>query len=88
MTVRDNTEASRFELDTGDGVALLEYVRRDGTMVITHTEVPPAARGRGLGEELARAALAAGREQGLTLVVQCRFVRAFLEKHPELGPTT
>ena len=86
--VREDPQASRFVLETEAGTAILDYAIRHTTMVLTHTEVPPAARGRGLGEQLARAAVTTARSRGLAVVAQCPFVRAFLQKHPELAQNT
>jgi predicted GNAT family acetyltransferase len=82
-TVRDNPDASRFELEVDGQVAFLQYERRPGAIVLAHTEVPPPFRGRGLASELAKAAIEAARTQGLRVIAQCPFVKAYLRKHPE-----
>ena len=38
--------------------------------------------GRHLGDLLAKAGIEAARAEGLTLVVHCPFVRAYLRRHP------
>lgn len=48
-----------------------------------HTEVEPAAEGKGVGSALARAFLDDVRSSGGTLVVQCPFVASFLERHDD-----
>lgn len=81
--VRDNPERQRFEMDTGAGLAVAEY-RRDGdTLVIFHTEVPPALRGRGMGDRLVRGVLDEVRRRNLKVVPRCWFVRGFVESHAE-----
>ena len=83
-TVRDNPEKHRFEIDLGDGsFAVAEYRLHPGRIVLTHTEVPPAHEGRGLGTTLVKAALASARGLGLEVVPICPFVRAYMTKHPE-----
>jgi predicted GNAT family acetyltransferase len=84
VVVRDNSEANRFEAVKDGHVSVLEYRRRPGEIVLIHTEVPEALRGHGIGNVLARRALAAAREEGLRIVVICPFVRAFLRRHPEM----
>ena len=84
-TVRDNTDASRFELEVDGQVAILQYERQPGVIVLAHTEVPPAFRERGLASALAKAALEAARAQGLRVIATCPFVKAYLRKHPELA---
>ena len=85
-TVRDNREASRFELVSHGETAFLSYQRRPGVLVLVHTEVPPSLRGQHLGEALAKAGLEAARAEGLRADVRCRFVLAYMRKHPELAP--
>jgi predicted GNAT family acetyltransferase len=81
--VRDNPELQRFELGTSAGLAVAEY-RRDGdVLTIFHTEVPPALRGRGIGEKLVRGVLDDVRRRGLKVVPRCWFVRGFVDNNPE-----
>lgn len=81
--VRDNPEQQRFEMDTSAGLAIAEY-RRDGdTLIVFHTEVPPALRGQGMGDKLVRGVLDEVRRRNLKVVPRCWFVRAFVASHPE-----
>ena len=57
-------------------------------LIIDHTEVPESLRGRGIAQRLARAALEYAREQGLAVVPNCPFVRAYIRKHPEYASVT
>ena len=83
LQIRDNAANTRFEARIGDQVAVNPY-RLDGdTITFTGTVVPEELRGRGIGEQLARAGLDAARERGLKVVPQCGFVAAFIEKHDE-----
>ena len=53
LIVRDNTERHRFEIDLGDGsFAIAEYTLPAGKIMFTHTEVPEAHGGQGLGTTL------------------------------------
>ena len=49
----------------------------------THTEVPDALEGRGIGKRLVKAALDDARAQGLKVVPVCPFVKHYIENHPE-----
>jgi uncharacterized protein len=80
--VIDNTAEQRFELPVDGHTAFLKYQRANGALTLIHTEVPEELRGRHLGEQLVRAALAAGQTEGLRIVAVCPFVRAYLRKHP------
>lgn len=79
----DNQEARRYEQQTEHGLAMLEYRGHGRRIEFVHTEVPPAAEGRGVGGALVRAALDAARERGLRVIPTCPFVHAFIERHPE-----
>ena len=57
MTVRHNAAASRYELDTEHGLAIAVYREQGDRAIFTHTEVPPADEGKGIGARLVRAAL-------------------------------
>ena len=79
----NNAAAHRFELEVDGQTAFLDYQRSDDALTLVHTEVPPAFRGRHLGERLVQAALDAARSEGLRIVAVCPFVRAYLRKHPQ-----
>jgi predicted GNAT family acetyltransferase len=82
--VRHNLEKDRFEIDLGDGsFAIAEYRPYPGKIAFTHTEVPPAHEGRGLGTKLIVAALAYAREHGLGVIPICPFFSAYILKHTE-----
>jgi predicted GNAT family acetyltransferase len=83
--VNDNRGASRFELVVDGETAVLVYERTPRSLVLVHTEVPPALRGRHLGDVLVQAAIAAAQAEGLHVVVVCPFVKAYLKKHPQAG---
>lgn len=77
-------EASRYELWLeGRLVGLLLYRRRDGRIVLAHTEVVRACEGRGFGSRLAAKALEDARREGLTVVPLCSFIAYYVERHPE-----
>jgi predicted GNAT family acetyltransferase len=81
--VANNEQASRYEMQTGAGLAVLEYMRDGKRLALIHTEVPKAIEGRGLGAQLVKAALDDSIARGLRIVPMCGFVRAFLARHPE-----
>lgn len=82
-SVRDNKAEAEFELVVGGKRAVAAYQMEDDTIVFTHTIVPKALEGRGVGSKLIRAALDSARDRGLKVIPQCTFVRAFIDKHPE-----
>jgi hypothetical protein len=80
---RHEVTRRRFEVEEEGATAILTYELRDGIIVFTHTIVPEEVKGRGIGGRLAEAGLGYAREQGLKVVPQCSFVRAYIERHPE-----
>ncbi len=82
FTVHDVPERQRFELAVDEHVAFLQYERKGNRIVLIHTEVPPALRGRGLSNVLTKHALDAARAEGLIVIATCPSVRAYLKKHP------
>lgn len=83
-TVRDNRSEQEFVLESDGRRAVAAYQLEGDTIVFTHTLVPPEIEGRGVGSRLIRGALDAARDRGLKVVPQCPFVRAYIEKHPEM----
>jgi predicted GNAT family acetyltransferase len=81
--VRHNPALHRFELDIEGGMALAFYRLSDGVMIFTHTEVPAALRGRGIGSEMMRGMLQSVRAERLKVVPRCPFVADFIGRHPE-----
>jgi predicted GNAT family acetyltransferase len=79
--VVDNREASRYELTVDGQTGVLEYQRKPNAIILVHTEVPPALRGRHIGDALAKAALDRAHAEGLQIVVVCPFVRTYLRRH-------
>jgi uncharacterized protein len=82
-TVTDHPDRHRFELEVDGAVAELVYRRRGDRLVLVHTGVPDELGGRGLGGLLVRAAVDRAEAEGLTVVPECPYARAWLEKHPE-----
>jgi uncharacterized protein len=78
-----NPSNQRFEIDTGDQLSVLEYKFKNHRLFLTHTEIPPALEGQGLGTKLAHAALEYARQNGLAVVAICPFVKEYVGSHPE-----
>ena len=68
-----------------DGVeAEMTYSRAgDGLIIIDHTEVPAALRGRKVGERLVRQAVDDARRDKVVIVPLCPFAKAQFDRHPE-----
>lgn len=83
LTIIENAEEKRFTTTVEGQVAFIEYIRAQGIVYLTHTEVPKALEGRGVGKALVLGVLALIKEEGATLAPLCPFVAAFLTRHPE-----
>ncbi len=83
VEVRDNPELHRFEADLGDAQAVAVYNLLTTKIMFTHTEVPEAYEGRGIGTALIRAGLNAARERGLKVIPTCPFFASYIQRHPE-----
>ncbi len=83
VAIRHNPAAHRFEAVVDGHLSVCEYEDAEGRRVFTHTLVPPELRGRGLAEQLVRAALADARVAGLKSVPACSYGARFVERHRE-----
>ncbi|MEM9997655.1 MAG: GNAT family N-acetyltransferase [Bacteroidota bacterium] len=84
VPVRRNEERNRFELADGDLVAFADYmITKDGRIVFTHTEVPRAWEGQGVGSRLAKTGLAYAREHALKVMPLCPFFAGYIRRHRE-----
>ena len=82
--VRNNQQKHRFEVDLGDSTAIAEYKLLSEKIVFTHTEVPRAHEGKGIGSMLIRAGLQYARDHQLRVVPICPFFAAYIKKHEEV----
>lgn len=81
--VTRNDARNRYELAVSDQLAISEYNRLANAVMFTHTEVPEALEGQGVGTVLARGALDDVRAQGLQVIPLCPFIAAFIRRHQE-----
>ncbi|MFC5394622.1 GNAT family N-acetyltransferase [Bosea vestrisii] len=81
--VVERPETGRFELDFPGGQAFAVY-RSDGhRILVTHTEVPPAFNGCGIGSQLAEGIFRIARASGRRVVPRCSFVADWARRHPD-----
>jgi uncharacterized protein len=80
--VRD-IDHDRIEMTIGDQTAFLTYRLKDNVLSLIHTEVPPALRGKRIGDALARAVLNDAKDHGRMVKPYCPFVAGFISRHPE-----
>jgi hypothetical protein len=79
-----NEEARQFELVVDKHKAKVTYVMLSPTSIIfTHTMVPISLKGQGIASYLAKYVLDYARENNLSVIPQCPFIRSYIERHPE-----
>jgi predicted GNAT family acetyltransferase len=81
--VSNNPAHHRYELAVDGHIAATYYELADGVITFVHTEVPPELGGKGIGSQLVRGALDQVRADGLKVIAQCPFVKAWIDKHPD-----
>ena len=79
----DNADEKRYEFDLGDDIAIIEYIKTQGFIILTHTEVPEKYEGQGIGAELVHDVLEDLRAKKLQMIPQCPFVAQYIRRHPE-----
>lgn len=83
-TFRDNEEQKRFELQDGNITAFVDYIiNKNGTIYLTHTEVPKEVKGQGYAKELLENVFQEIENREYELVPICPFVKAYLHRKPE-----
>ncbi|MBA8795680.1 hypothetical protein FHX74_003316 [Friedmanniella endophytica] len=82
---RDDTASRYLATEDGQQLGLIDFTLSDDRdkIVILHTETVPAARGRGIADQLTRFAVDDIREQGFKIVPVCPFTEAWFDSHPD-----
>lgn len=83
LNLIDNSDARQYEMQIDDQIAKIEYIRAKDKIYLTHTEVPIALEGKGIGSLLVNSALKDIEQQDLTLIPLCPFVAGYIKNHPE-----
>ena len=81
--VVNNPTHYRYELVVEGHLAATYYSVADGVITFIHTEVPAELGGKGVGSQLIKGALDQVRAEGLKVIPQCPFAKAYIDKHPE-----
>ncbi|WP_108484209.1 GNAT family N-acetyltransferase [Oceaniglobus ichthyenteri] len=82
---REETDSKGRYATVVDGhEAEMTYSRVGASMIIIdHTGVPDALRGRGVGQALVRRGVEDARAEGRKIVPLCPFAKAQIARHPE-----
>ena len=80
----DGASKGRYRLIVDGVEAEMTYSRAgDGLIIIDHTDVPAALRGRKVGERMVRQAVEDARRDGVSIIPLCPFAKAQIARHPE-----
>jgi predicted GNAT family acetyltransferase len=80
----DGPSKGRYRLVVDDAEAEMTYSRvGKSQIIIDHTEVPDALRGRKVGERLVRQAVEDARRDKVVIIPLCPFAKAVIGRHPE-----
>ncbi|MGD9715088.1 MAG: DUF5996 family protein, partial [Thermomicrobiales bacterium] len=81
----DGVSKGRYHMLVDRADAEMTYSRASETLVIIdHTAVPDALRGRRVGEKMVRQAVDDARSEGFTIIPLCPFAKAQIDRNPEL----
>ena len=84
ITLEENDAKGRYVAVVDGHGAEMTYSRAGpATIIIDHTDVPNALRGRGVGLAMVRRAVVDARVQGRTIFSLCPFAKAQFASHPE-----
>ncbi|WP_377290733.1 GNAT family N-acetyltransferase [Rhizobium sp. SG2393] len=86
MDIHTNEDGAhgRYSVTVDGHEAEMTYSRTSPHLIIIdHTGVPDALRGKGVGQALAQHAVEAARAGGWKIMPLCPFMRAQMQRHPE-----
>ena len=88
MTVTDNTETSRYEMQE-QGKTVFATYRDDGDAIyILHVEAPPSLRGTGATGRFMQEMLELIRTKGRKVMPVCSYAAAWIARHREFQDMT
>jgi predicted GNAT family acetyltransferase len=82
LSVTRRTHDYEITVD-GTHAGLVAFEEQGSDVVFTHTEIDEAFGGKGVGGQLAQAALDDVRARGLSVVPMCPFIAGWISKHPD-----
>jgi uncharacterized protein len=78
------TKGAFFIEENGEWVAEMTYNKTvDGQLIIDHTEINDALKGKGIGRELVTAGVEFARKNNLKIVPICPFTKRIIDRTPE-----
>lgn len=84
---QDNGKKGAFiAVDNDMEIGEMTYIwSNDYQIIIDHTEVSSGYEGRGIGKDLFTKAIEFARENKISIIPVCPFVKTMFRRHPETG---
>ena len=73
----------RFEMHVEDHIAFIDYLKKNHTLILTHTEVPEEISGQGIGKKLVHEVLSHAENNSFKVIPRCSFIIGYMKRHPE-----
>ncbi|PSR56516.1 N-acetyltransferase [Adhaeribacter arboris] len=84
MDIIHDPDDLRFYAEVAGEEAELTYTYPEDTVMdLDYTYIPPAARNKGLADQLVKAGLDFARESNFQVIPSCPVVEAYVKRHPE-----
>jgi len=83
LAVVHNQAKKRFEIKADAHTAVLTYILNGKTILFTHTGVPHALEGQGIGAKLVKAGLEFAKANQFKVNTTCWFVKLYIQRHPD-----
>lgn len=81
----DETKGLAFATENGKTAGKMTYsIASDDFIIIDHTEVEPAFKGKGVGKQLLYKIVEMAREKDLKILPLCPFANAVFQKTPDI----
>jgi predicted GNAT family acetyltransferase len=83
MTVTNNTQKQRYELDSDGHLAIAEYRLTGNQIAITHIFVPESLRGKRVAAQVMKGVVDDANAKKLSIIPVCPYAAAYLKKNPQ-----
>ncbi|MDU1891140.1 MAG: GNAT family N-acetyltransferase [Dysgonomonas sp.] len=76
-----NEKESRFETEVEGLLSLVDYIKKEGVVLVTHTEVPRKLEGRGIAAALTKTLLEYVRDNNFKVRPICSYTKGYLARN-------
>ena len=84
MEIKNEVENKKFTTQVEGGEARIAYRRGAGNSYdLVSTLVPYESRGKNIADQLVREALKTAKQEGVSVIATCPYVKHWFQRHPE-----